>query len=49
VRECGSEIHPFNVFLLEKAVSAFQLDIAGLDVIAESLEQPIAQGWRHDL
>ena len=41
VRECMGELHPFNVFLLEKAAALSRLDIVGIDVIAPSMATPL--------
>jgi cyanophycin synthetase len=41
VRECMSELHPFNIFILEKAASLSRLDIVGIDVIAPSISEPL--------
>lgn len=42
VRECRAEVHPANVQLLEKVAVLFRLDIVGIDVIAASIDAPIA-------
>jgi cyanophycin synthetase len=42
VRECMGELHPFNVFLLEKAAALSRLDIVGIDVIAPSMATPLS-------
>jgi cyanophycin synthetase len=41
VRECMGELHPFNVFLIEKAAALSRLDIVGIDVIAPSIATPL--------
>ncbi len=37
-------VHPYNVFLAERIVRLFQLDVCGIDIMAKDVEQPIKKG-----
>jgi D-alanine-D-alanine ligase-like ATP-grasp enzyme len=41
VRECLDEVHPLNRAMVEKIARLFALDLAGVDVIAPTMETPI--------
>jgi cyanophycin synthetase len=42
-RDATDVVHPFNVFLAERVARLMNLDICGIDVIAEDITQPITK------
>ncbi len=41
VRECLAEVHPSTRLMLEKVAALFHLDIVGIDILAESIREPL--------
>ncbi|MBX3292456.1 MAG: cyanophycin synthetase [Acidobacteria bacterium] len=41
--DCTDEVHPENVFLFERIAKIIGLDVAGIDVIAPNVSEPLAQ------
>ncbi|QQS33793.1 MAG: cyanophycin synthetase [Acidobacteriota bacterium] len=41
--DCTDEVHPENLFLFERIAKIIGLDVAGIDVIAPNVSEPLAQ------
>lgn len=42
-RDCTDEIHPYNAGIAVRAAGLLELDIAGIDITAEDISQPIVR------
>ncbi len=40
-KDITGQVHPFNIFIAERAARAIGLNVAGIDVITEDISQPI--------
>ncbi len=41
--DCTDEVHPLNVFLFERIAKIIGLDVAGIDVIAPNVSEPLTE------
>lgn len=41
--DCTDEVHPLNVFLFERIAKIIGLDVAGIDVIAPNVSEPLSE------